>query len=85
MRTNVTEVKCDECGTVTSVDDRERTPNSWYRLQTLYLRFRPKKFKEYHIPSKNTIDIDEATDPDFCCRECLDSWLKKQIDKISKS
>ena len=84
MRKEQTQVICDECGEVNFVDNN-RTPNGWFRLLTIKVRFRPNNYNQEILKDENIIDIKDETDPDFCCRSCLDIWLKKQIDKISKS
>ncbi len=84
-KTTIT-VTCDECGK--EVETKQRVehgyhfmylnkitlvPKGWIFLEKIKLRWNGgKKEKE--------IDIDE--DPQFCCKECLRSFISKQIDSI---
>lgn len=78
--TKLKSAKCDECGEIKELKGTE-TAFKWYRLEHIGLYFRTKDDSE-NIPDQHKLVISAETD--FCSRQCLDAWMKKAIDKVTR-
>lgn len=81
-------VICDNCGKKIDAGNntdggQHRTPLGWYRVERLSLFYRPKRYNKKYLKDRNKLDINEETDPDFCCQECAIEWFKKQLNKVT--
>lgn len=79
-----TEIVCDECGAIVEQYKNWATPQKWFRLVYMTLVYRKNNKSENKPRSFKELEINDNSDPDFCSRECIEKWFKKQLDKLQK-